>query len=76
MNAQDELKTPEHMLGMDPDDALEILEYEDPNPQEITDPTHHDYVEPAADVKPAQPMPEGIGEAQEPDQHKTGQEDS
>lgn len=35
---------------LDPNEALVETDYEDPNPEEITDKDHPDYVEPAEGV--------------------------
>lgn len=40
------------MSDLNPMDAIDQDNYEDPNPEEITDPDHLDYVEPAKGVKP------------------------
>lgn len=38
--------------GLDPAQALETNDYEDPSPEEITDPAHQDYCEPATGIAP------------------------
>lgn len=40
------------VFDQDPLDAMESNDYEDPTPEEITDPDHPDYVEPADGVAP------------------------
>ena len=40
------------MSDLNPMEAIDQEEYDDPNPEEITDPNHPDYVEPAKDIKP------------------------
>lgn len=40
--------------GVDPGQAVDGSDYEDPEPSEITDPAHPDYVEPAVGVDPAE----------------------
>lgn len=39
--------------GLDPAQAIDVEDYEDPSPAEITDPNHPDYCEPAAGITPA-----------------------
>lgn len=41
------------VVDFDPLDAIENQNYDDPTPEEITDPNHPDYVEPAEGVAPA-----------------------
>lgn len=38
--------------GLDPAQAIDVDNYEDPSPEEITDPDHPDYCEPAAGIAP------------------------
>ena len=40
------------MSDLDPLEAIDQEEYDDPNPQEVTDPNHPDYVAPAKGIKP------------------------
>lgn len=40
------------MSDLNPMEAIDQEEYSDPNPEEITDPDHADYVEPAEGIKP------------------------
>lgn len=40
------------MPDLDPLEAIDIEGYKDPTPEEITDPTHPDYVLPAASISP------------------------
>lgn len=37
---------------LDPMEAIEQDNYQDPNPDPVTDPKHPDYVEPAQGIKP------------------------
>lgn len=37
---------------LDPMEAIDQDDYEDPNPEEVTDPEHSDYVAPAKGIKP------------------------
>lgn len=39
--------------GLDPAQAIDVEDYEDPSPEEITDPNHPDYCEPAEGIAPA-----------------------
>lgn len=39
--------------GLDPAQAIDVDDYEDPSPEEITDPSHPDYCEPAEGIAPA-----------------------
>lgn len=40
------------MADLDPLEAIDQQEYEDPTPEEITDPEHQDYCEPATGIAP------------------------
>ena len=40
------------MADPDPLEAIDTEGYQDPTPEEITDPEHPDYVLPAAGIKP------------------------
>ena len=40
------------MSDLNPMEAIDQEEYDDPNPEEIADQNHPDYVEPAAGIKP------------------------
>lgn len=40
------------MSDLNPMEAIDQEDYDDPNPEEITDPNHPDYVEPASGIKP------------------------
>lgn len=40
------------MPDLDPMEAIELEEYDDPNPEEVTDPKHPDYCKPAKGIKP------------------------
>lgn len=37
---------------LDPMEAIEQEVYDDPNPEEVTDTDHPDYIEPAKGIKP------------------------
>lgn len=37
---------------LNPMEAIEQEEYDDPNPEEVTDPKHPDYIAPARGIKP------------------------
>lgn len=41
-----------HVEGVDPLQAIELEDYEDPNPEEVVDPTDPNYCEPAVGIKP------------------------
>ncbi len=38
--------------GLDPAQAIDVDDYEDPSPEEITDPNHPDYCEAAEGISP------------------------
>ncbi|WP_279630066.1 hypothetical protein [Glutamicibacter nicotianae] len=40
------------MSDLNPMEAIDQEEYDDPNPEEATDPALPDYVEPASGIKP------------------------
>ncbi|EMQ98330.1 hypothetical protein [Paeniglutamicibacter gangotriensis] len=40
------------MADLDPQEAIDLEKYDDPNPEPITDPKHPDYVEPAKGIAP------------------------
>ena len=46
--------TDAEVVGLDPAQAIDVEDYEDPSPDEITDPNHPDYCEAAEGITPVE----------------------